>query len=212
MIVAIDGPAASGKGTIGAGLARHFSLPHLDTGLLYRAVGLAVLNALEAPDLEQRAVRAALAIDTGQLDPVVLGTPQVALAAAKVARIENVRAALRQFQRDFAAQPGGAVLDGRDMGTRICPEADAKLFVTARPKVRAGRRTAQLRSRGMEADEDEILAQIIARDESDTSNPAGAFYLATDAHLLDTSELDIEAALRAAIEIVDAAMAGKSGK
>ena len=212
MIIAIDGPAASGKGTIATGLAKHYSLPHLDTGLLYRAVGLAVLDALDAPDLEMRAIDAARNIDTDHLDPEILGTAEVAVAAAKVARIEDVRVVLRQFQRDFAAQPQGAVLDGRDIGTRICPDADAKLYITASAQIRAERRTAQLRARGTKVSESEILAQIIARDESDKSNPAGAFYLANDAHLLDTSKLDIEAALRAAIEIVDATMAGKTGK
>lgn len=212
MIIAIDGPAASGKGTIANGLAKHFSLPHLDTGLLYRAVGLAVSEVLDAPDLERQAIIAAQNIDTGHLDPEILGTAEVALAAAKVARFEDVRTALRQFQRDFAAQPQGAVLDGRDIGTRICPDADAKLYITASAQIRAKRRTAQFRARGTTANESEILTQIIARDESDKSNPAGAFYLAADAHLLDTSKLDIEAALRAAIEIVDATMAGKTGK
>lgn len=212
MIIAIDGPAASGKGTIATGLARHFSLPHLDTGLLYRAVGLAVSDVLGAPDLERQAIIAAQNIDTGHLDPEILGTAEVALAAAKVARFEDVRTTLRQFQRDFAAQPQGAVLDGRDIGTRICPDADAKLYITASAEIRAKRRTVQFRARGTKADEGEILTQIIARDESDKSNPAGAFYLAADAHLLDTSKLDIEAALRAAIEIVDATMAGKTGK
>jgi len=175
-------------------------------------VGLAVLGALDAPDLEMRAIDAARNIDTDHLDPEILGTAEVAVAAAKVARIEDVRVVLRQFQRDFAAQPQGAVLDGRDIGTRICPDADAKLYITASAQIRAERRTAQLRARGTKVSESEILAQIIARDESDKSNPAGAFYLAKDAHLLDTSKLDIEAALRAAIEIVDATMAGKTGK
>ncbi len=210
MIIAVDGPAASGKGTIARGLARHYNLPHLDTGLLYRAVGLAVIEEIDAPDLEDKAIAAARAIDTDHLDPEVLGTAEVALAASKVARFEDVRAALRQFQRDFALQPGGAVLDGRDIGTRICPEADAKIYVTATPQVRAERRTAELRLRGLQADAEEILYQIRARDENDQSNPAGAFYLAEGAHLLDTSDLDIEAALRAAVAITDKAVARKA--
>lgn len=210
MIIAVDGPAASGKGTIARGLARHYGLPHLDTGLLYRAVGLAVIEDLDAPDLERRAVAAARAVDPDHLDPEVLGTAEVALAASSVARLESVRAALRQFQRDFAKQPGGAVLDGRDIGTRICPEADAKIYVTATPEVRARRRTAELRLRGLQADEEEILHQIRARDENDQSNPAGAFYLAEGAHLLDTTDLDIEAALRAAVAIADKAVARKA--
>jgi cytidylate kinase len=121
-----------------------------------------------------------------------------------------VRAALRAFQRNFAAQTGGAVLDGRDIGTRICPDADVKLFITADSAVRAKRRTAQLRRRNIAAEEDDIRRQIEARDENDRSNPAGAFYVAPDAHLLDTTELSIDAALRAAIEIVEAATASKS--
>lgn len=211
MIIAVDGPAASGKGTISSGLANHYQLPHLDTGLLYRSVGLAVIDILEAPDLQARALLAAQNIDPEHLDAEILGAADVALAASKVAQFEDVREALRQFQRDFAQQAGGAVLDGRDIGSRICPEADAKLFVVAAPEVRAERRTNQFKGRGLPVKYAEILAQIIERDESDTSNPAGAFYRADDAHLLDTSQLDIEAALREAIAIVDAAMDRKSG-
>jgi cytidylate kinase len=212
MIIAVDGPAASGKGTIAKGLAAHFGLAHLDTGLLYRAVGLALLNELDAPDFDAKAVKAAKAINTGKLDAERLGAADVALAAAKVARIEDVREALRQFQRDFARRKGGAILDGRDIGTRICPDADAKLFITATPEIRARRRTAQLQARGEPVSVAEMLRQIIARDESDTSNPAGAFYRAGDAHLLDTTQMDIEAALRAAIAIVEAAVTRKSGQ
>ncbi len=203
MIIAVDGPAASGKGTIASALATHYGLAHLDTGLLYRAVGGAVLEQLEAPDLEQLALRAAQHLDKSQIDAEALGTAEIAMAASRVARFESVRGGLRQYQRDFATQPRGAVLDGRDIGTRICPEADVKLFITAEPEVRAARRTSQLKAQGLEADFDEILAQVIARDKNDRQNPAGAFYLAKGAHLLDTSQLDIEAALRAAIAIVD---------
>ncbi len=206
MLIAIDGPAASGKGTIAQGLAGHFGLPHLDTGLLYRAVGLAMLDKLDVRDFSMLAVEAALSVDPQNLDPIKLDAADVALAAAKVARVAEVRKALFQIQRDFALQPGGAVLDGRDIGSRICPEADAKLFVTASPEVRAARRTAQLRDNGVKIDQGEILSQIIERDESDRSNPAGAFYPGKGAHLLDTSQLDIEAALRAAIAIVDGAV------
>jgi len=203
MIIAIDGPAASGKGTIASALATHYGLAHLDTGLLYRAVGKAVLDRLEADNLEYSASEAAKHLDESQLDAEVLGSAEIAMAASKVARFEPVRAALRQYQREFARQPGGAVLDGRDIGTRICPDANVKLFITAEPEVRAARRTAQFRARGIEAEYENILAQIIARDKNDRQNPAGAFYLAEGAHLLDTSQLDIEAALRAAIAIVD---------
>lgn len=212
MIIAVDGPAASGKGTLAAGLARHYGLPHLDTGSLYRAVGLAVLDALDAPDLEQRAVAAARALDPGRLDTAALSTAEAGLAASKVSHFEAVRAALRQYQRDFANRPGGAVIDGRDIGTRICPEADVKLFVTASAEVRARRRAAQLAERGIEITENEMLAQIVARDAADRENPAGAFYPAPDAHLLDTTDLDIEAAFQAALEVVEGARAGKEGR
>ena len=211
MIIAVDGPAASGKGTLAAGLAEHFRLPHLDTGLLYRAVGLASAAFIGQPDFEVRAEAAAKALDTSHLDAKILGTAEAAVLAARVARIEPVRAALRQFQREFAQQPGGAVIDGRDIGTRICPDADVKLFITADTGVRAARRAAQLNARGRQVEAAEIQQQIAARDESDRNNPAGAFYLAADAHLLDTTRLDIEAALRAAVAIVDAAMARKAG-
>jgi CMP/dCMP kinase len=212
MIIAVDGPAASGKGTIAQRLAAHYGLAHLDTGLLYRAVGRAVAGRLEDSDLPALALKAAEEINTGHLDPEVLGAADIALAAAKIARFEPVRATLRQYQRDFAGQAGGAVLDGRDIGTRICPDADAKLFITANAEIRAARRTAQLRARGRDATEADILAQLVQRDESDRSNPAGAFYVAEDAHLLDTTEMDIEAAFRAAVAIVDQAMARKAGR
>ena len=209
MIVAVDGPAASGKGTIAKGIADHYGLNHLDTGLLYRAVGLAVLGYIDAPDFEKTAINIAQNLGKDELDPAPLKAPEVALAAAKVARIDEVRIALRQFQRDFAARPPGAVLDGRDIGTRICPDADVKLFIIANPEVRAARRYKELLSKGLEANEADILRQIVERDESDRSNPAGNFYKSADAHLLDTSKLDIEAALHAVITIVDATMANR---
>ena len=210
MIIAVDGPAASGKGTLAAGLAAQYQLPHLDTGQLYRAVGLTVAPYLMAPDFEARAVAAARALDPTHLDAKRLGTAEAAVLASRVARIEDVRGALRQFQRDFAHQSGGAVIDGRDIGTRICPDAEVKLFITAQTDVRADRRAAQLQARGIDVDRDEIFRQIAARDENDRNNPAGAFYRAPDAHLLDTTELDIEAALRAAIAIVEEAKACKA--
>lgn len=212
MIIAVDGPAASGKGTLAEGLAQHFGLPHLDTGLLYRAVGLKVARALESDDFEARAIAAARALDPTHLEPHKLGTAEAAMLASRVARVPQVRAALIDFQRQFAGQPGGAVLDGRDIGTRITPEADVKLFITADTHVRAERRAEQLRRRGLTVDSDTIYQQIAARDEADRNNPAGAFYAAPDAHLLDTTELDIDAALRAAIAIVEAARAGKASQ
>jgi cytidylate kinase len=211
VIVAVDGPAASGKGTLARGLARHFGLRHLDTGLLYRAVGLAVAADSEAPDFDSRAIAAARAFDPTRLDAARLGTAEAAVLASRVARIPGVRTALIDFQRDFAAQPGGAVLDGRDIGTRICPHADAKLFITAETRTRARRRTELLRGEGLAADHEDVFRQIGARDAADRDNPAGAFYPAADAHLLDTTELGIDAALRAAIDLVEAAIAGKAG-
>ncbi len=210
MIIAIDGPAASGKGTISKGIANHYNLPHLDTGLLYRAVGYAMLDKEKNEDFEQVALDFALSLDKSNLDPNILGSLEVANAAAKVAKIEKVRLALRDYQTAFAKQQGGAILDGRDIGTKICPNADVKLFITAKPQVRARRRSLQLLAKGGDVSESDILSQIIARDESDRANKAGNFYKADDAHLLDTSKLDIEAALREAITIVDEVMATKS--
>jgi cytidylate kinase len=211
MIIAVDGPAASGKGTIAARLADRYGLAHLDTGLLYRAVGQAVIDFADDPDFESMAVAAAMNLDASSLDPERLGTAEAGMAASRISRIEAVRAALRLLQIDFAQQPGGAVLDGRDIGSRICPDADVKFWITANPAARARRRTMQLRNRGLEADDADIYEQIVARDEADRANPAGAFWRADDAHLLDTTDLDIEAAFRAAVAIVDGVMARREG-
>lgn len=212
MIIAVDGPAASGKGTLAAGLARHYGLAHLDTGLLYRAVGLAVRDVPDGPAFEPAAIAAAQALDAAH---VVLRdelqSAEAGALAAKVATIAGVREALRQFQRDFARREGGTVLDGRDIGTVICPDADVKLFIVADARARAERRAKQFEAKGRPVDRDEILAQIEKRDASDRANPNGAFYPAADAHLLDTTNLAIEAALRAAIAIVEAAIARKAG-
>jgi cytidylate kinase len=211
MIIAVDGPAASGKGTLAAGLAAHFGLPHLDTGLLYRAVGRAVRNHVEAADFEARAIAAARGLDADHLAVVdELTTAEAGILASKVAVIAEVREAMRQYQRDFAHQPGGAVLDGRDIGTVVCPDADVKLFIVADARARAERRARQFEARGQEVDREALHAQIEERDERDRNNPHGGFYQADDAHLLDTTQLDIEAALRAAIAIVDGAMARKA--
>ena len=210
MIIAVDGPAASGKGTLAAGLATHYRLPHLDTGLLYRAVGRAVQGLEGAPDFEARAIEAAELLDAGDLDPESLGTQVIGTLASKVAAIAGVRSALYAFQRDFALQPGGAVLDGRDIGTRICPEADVKLFILADSWARTERRARQFEARGHKVDRAALHAQIEERDQRDRNNPNGSFYPADDAHLLDTTRLDIEAALRAAVAIVDGAMARKA--
>jgi cytidylate kinase len=211
MIIAVDGPAASGKGTLASGLARHYGLPHLDTGLLYRAVGLAVADKEGGPDFETAAIAAARALDAAHLqDLAALTAAQTGVLASKVAVIAQVREALFDFQRSFATQPGGAVLDGRDIGTKICPDADVKLFIQADSKARMERRARQLEMRGLTVDRYALYHQIEERDARDMLNPHGGFYQAEDAHLLDTTQLGIEAALRAAIAIVDRIMALKA--
>ncbi|RYG97887.1 MAG: (d)CMP kinase [Alphaproteobacteria bacterium] len=213
MIIAVDGPAASGKGTLAAGLARHYGLPHLDTGLLYRAVGRATAPYDGTDEFEARAIEAAQTLDASHLGDVeALTSAEVGVLASKVAVIAAVRQALYDFQRRFATQPGGAVLDGRDIGTKICPDADAKLFIVADSKARMERRARQLEARGQVVDRYALYHQIEERDARDMANPHGGFYQASDAHLLDTTVLDIEAALRAAVAIVDAAVAGKAGQ
>jgi CMP/dCMP kinase len=212
MIIAVDGPAASGKGTLATGLARHYGLPHLDTGLLYRAVGLAVADAIEAGDFEDRAIAAARALDATRLGDIdALTAAETGVYASKVAVIGGVREALFDFQRRFATNPNGAVLDGRDIGTVICPDADVKLFIKADSKARMERRARQLEKRGEVVDRYALFHQIEERDARDMLNPHGGFYQAADAHLLDTTLLDIEAALRAAIAIVDRTMASRAG-
>lgn len=212
MIIAVDGPAASGKGTLASGLARHYRLPYLDTGLLYRAVGLAVAGQTEGPDFEAAAIAAAKALDAAHLTDIeALTAADTGVLASKVAVIAEVRKALFDFQRSFALQPDGAVLDGRDIGTTIAPDADVKLFIQADSKARMERRARQLEARGQEVDRYALYHQIEERDARDMQNPNGGFYKADDAHLLDTTLLDIEAALRAAIAIVDGTMAGKAG-
>lgn len=212
MIIAVDGPAASGKGTLAAGLARHYGLPHLDTGLLYRAVGRATARWADSPEFEPHAIAVAQALDAAALTDIdSLSSAEAGVLASKVAVIAGVRKALFDFQRRFATQPSGAVLDGRDIGTVICPEADAKLFIRADSKARMERRARQLEARGVEVDRYKLYHQIEERDARDMANPNGGFYPAADAHLLDTTLLDIEAALRAAVAIVDTAVAGKAG-
>jgi cytidylate kinase len=211
VIIAVDGPAASGKGTLAAGLARHYRLPHLDTGLLYRAVGLAVRDRTEGPEFEAEAVAAARALDAAHLrDLEKLQSAEAGNLASKVAVIAGVRQALFDFQRKFATQAGGAVLDGRDIGTKIAPDADVKLFIEADSKARMERRARQFELRRQPVDRYALYHQIEERDARDRANPNGAFYRAPDAHLLDTTQLDIDAALRAAVAIVDGAMAEKA--
>ncbi|HWA44004.1 MAG TPA: (d)CMP kinase [Hypericibacter adhaerens] len=211
MIIAVDGPAASGKGTLAAGLARHYGLPHLDTGLLYRAVGLAAAEAAGTPAFEPRAIAAARSLDAAHLaDLPRLQGAEAGNLASKVAVIGEVRRALLAFQQDFAHQPGGAVLDGRDIGTRIAPDADVKLFIEADSKARMERRARQFEALGQAVDRYALYHQIEERDARDRANPNGAFYPAPDAHLLDTTQLDIDAALRAAVAIVDGVLAKKA--
>jgi CMP/dCMP kinase len=209
MIIAIDGPAASGKGTLAKRLARHYGLRHLDTGVIYRAVAKAMLDAgVELTD-EARAAAAAMALDPETFGDPALKSQKVGDAASVVSAFPRVREALVNFQRQFAAEPPGAVLDGRDIGTVICPEADVKIFVVADPKVRAHRRTLEAQGRGEEADEGVILADILKRDERDQNRATAPLKAAPDAHLLDNSHLDIESGVRAAIDIIEAVRAGR---
>lgn len=209
MIIAIDGPAASGKGTLGKRIAAHYGLPHLDTGLLYRAVAKAVLDAGRPADDREAAIAAARRLDPTTFDEIALKADAVGNAASIVAVIPEVRAALLAFQRAFATRPPGAVLDGRDIGTVIAPDAEVKIFVTASPEERARRRTLELRGRGEPADPNAILADILQRDARDAARPVAPFRPADDAHLLDTTHLAIDAAVRAAIDFVEATRAGR---
>ncbi|MDR3467317.1 MAG: (d)CMP kinase [Xanthobacteraceae bacterium] len=210
MKIAIDGPAASGKGTLAKRLAAHYGYHHLDTGILYRAVAQALLGAGAELTNEARAVAAAQALDPARFDDPALKSQATGDAASVVSAIPAVREALTAFQRDFAARPPGAVLDGRDIGTVICPDAEVKIFVVADPAVRARRRTLEARARGEAADETAVLADILRRDERDRSRATAPLQRAADALLLDNTHLDIEGGVRAAIAIVEAARAGRS--
>ena len=209
MIIAIDGPAASGKGTLGKRLAHHYGFRHLDTGVIYRAVAQALLEAGADLTNEALAVAAALELDPEKFGNPVLKTQKVGEAASVVSAIPKVREALINFQRQFAADPPGAVLDGRDIGTVICPDADVKIFVVADPHIRAHRRTLEALARGEQADEAAVLADILKRDERDRNRAAAPLKAALDAVLLDNSQLDIESGVRAAIDIVEAVRAGR---
>ena len=203
MIIAIDGPAASGKGTLGKRLAQHYGLRHLDTGVIYRAVAKTLLDqGFELTD-EARAVAVAMALDPEKFIDPELKSQRIGDAASVVSAIPTVREALVSFQREFAGTPPGAVLDGRDIGTVICPNADVKIFVVADPQVRAHRRTLEARARGEAADEALILADIIKRDERDRNRAAAPLKAAADAHILDNSKLDVEGSVTAAIAIVE---------
>lgn len=202
MIIAVDGPAASGKGTIAKALARHYRLPHLDTGLLYRAVGLSVLRGGCDPSDEVDAFRAC-AFDEALLGDPALKSEAAGRAASIVSAHPSVRAALLERQRDFAGQPGGAVLDGRDIGTVIAPQAQAKLFVTASAEVRAQRRFSELAAMGLHTTPEHVLGDIRARDTRDSERGVAPLRQADDAVLLDTSDLGIAEAVAAAVAIVE---------
>lgn len=195
--VAIDGPAAAGKGTISKELAAHFGFAHLDTGLLYRAVGAKVLEGGDP-------VSVARALDPSDLENDALRTPAVAQAASEVAAIGDVRAALVDFQRSFARKGDGAVLDGRDIGTVICPDAEVKIFVTASAECRAERRFAELSGKGMEVTLEQVIADVKARDHRDQNRAEAPLVPAQDAVMLDTSDLDIAQAVARAVEIIAA--------
>lgn len=196
--VAIDGPAAAGKGTLSKAVAAHFGFAHLDTGLLYRAVAAKVLVGGDA-------VEAAQTLEPVDLESDALRTPQVAQAASEVAVNPQVRAALTAFQRGFAARDGGAVLDGRDIGTVICPDAEVKLFVTASPERRAARRFKELTDKGMELTLADVLADVKERDARDRGRDAAPLVPADDAVLIDTTDLTIDAAVAQAIAVIQAA-------
>jgi cytidylate kinase len=207
MIIAIDGPAASGKGTIANRVAAHYGLAYLDTGTLYRAVARDTLMRSEDPADAIEVLKSAKALDPFTLGDPGLRKPGLAEAASLVAKHPEVREELLAYQRNFARATSGAVLDGRDIGTVICPDADVKLFVTATPEERARRRYLELIQAGIDVSEAEVLGDIRRRDERDKHRAASPLRQAPDAHLLDTTNLDIDAAFKAAIDLIDAALA-----
>ena len=206
LVIAVDGPAASGKGTIARALARHYGLPHMDTGLLYRSVALSLFRFGGDAASEFEAARAVHEIDKIDMGDDELRSEVVGGIASRISIYPAVRAALLDKQRAFAAQDGGAVLDGRDIGTVIAPDARVKLFVTASQEVRAARRLGELKGRGMTAHHDELLADIRARDERDMGREAAPLVQAADAILLDTSTMDLDAAIAEALRLVEEAL------
>ncbi len=211
MIIAVDGPAASGKGTLARKIAAHYGLPYLDTGSLYRATARDLLVAKSDHENVNEAVRAAQNIDPDSLDDPKLREPGIGEAASLVAPIPQVRAALLQYQRRFCTGPKGAVLDGRDIGTVVCPDANVKLFIKADTKVRARRRFLELEASGLMMTEAQVLADLQKRDERDRSRHSSPLVKAVDAHLLDTTNLDIESSYKAAIELIEGVL-GDGGK
>jgi cytidylate kinase len=209
LVIAVDGPAASGKGTIARALANHFSLPHMDTGLLYRAVALKLWRWGGDPNVEFEALRACDDLGFDHDDEELRSEP-VSRIASRISSYPSVREALLERQKDFAAQAGGAVLDGRDIGTVIAPDANAKLFVTASAEVRAQRRVRELLTRGMPGHYDDVLLDIQARDERDANRDIAPLRQAEDADLLDTSDLDIDQSIARAIQLVEARVSARS--
>jgi CMP/dCMP kinase len=209
MIIAIDGPAASGKGTLAKRLATHYGLRHLDTGLIYRAVAQAMLAGAHRLDDAEQAVRVAKTLDPTTFNEAELKRHALSEAASVISAIPKVRATLLTLQREFGRTAPGAVLDGRDIGTVVFPEADAKIFVTASPEIRARRRAAELDQTGEPLSYAAVLADIHRRDARDAGRAAAPLKPAPDAHLLDTTHLDIDAAFRAALDIVEAVRAGR---
>ena len=210
LLIAIDGPAASGKGTLARRLAAHYRLPHLDTGLTYRAVGHKMLDEGLPLDDKDAAILAAGTVSLAKLDRTILATHDIGEAASRVAIIPEVRRILVAKQREFANQPGGAVLDGRDIGTVVCPDATVKLYVTASAQVRAKRRFDEELMRKGDADFEAILDEIEMRDARDMGRTDSPLKPAEDAHLLDTSTMDIETAFRAAVSFIDEKLASQS--
>lgn len=209
IIIAIDGPAASGKGTLARRLAVHLGVPHLDTGLTYRAVGQALMQAGLPLEREELAEIVAENLDLGTLDRDVLSSHEVGEAASKVAVMSGVRRSLVEAQRAFANNGSGAVLDGRDIGTVVCPDADVKLYITASPEVRARRRHREVDEKGGGATYEEVLADIIRRDERDMGRADSPLKPAEDAHLIDTTEMTIETAFQQVLDVVERKLAGR---
>lgn len=206
IVIAVDGPAASGKGTVARALARHFNLPHMDTGALYRAVALNLWRWGGDPSNEFEALRACDDLSSNLEDPELRSEP-VSKIASRISAYAAVREALLERQRDFAGQEGGAVLDGRDIGTVIAPNANAKLYVTATAEVRAQRRVRELLERGMPVHYDDVLIDLRVRDSRDMNRDAAPLFQAPDADLLDTSELSVEEATAEAVRLVEARLA-----
>ncbi|MBL4600442.1 MAG: (d)CMP kinase [Rhizobiaceae bacterium] len=207
LVIAIDGPAASGKGTLARQLGEHLNLPHFDTGLTYRAVAYALLQANLPLDDEELAVKTAANLDLSKLDRNILSAHEIGTAASKIAVMSRVRQILVEAQRKFAMTPPGAIMDGRDIGTVVCPDATIKFYVTASPEIRAKRRYDEIIQNGKSADYEEIFADILKRDERDMGRKDSPLRPAEDAHLLDTSKMSIENAFQKAIDLIEQAVA-----